>query len=54
MNTTDQAKATGSGVKLPYSAPTLRVYGDVRTITAVKGGNRNDSGKPKTWSVTGP
>jgi len=54
MNTTDQAKATGSGVKLPYSAPTLRVYGDLRTITAAKGGNRHEAGRPKTFSTAAP
>jgi len=54
MNTTDQAKTTGTGGKLPYTAPALRVYGDLRTITAAKGGNRNETGKPKTFSTSTP
>ena len=40
-----------SGKKQPYSRPTLTVYGDLCTITAAKGGNRDDSGRPKTWNA---
>lgn len=43
-----------SGKKQPYSRPTLTIHGDLRTITAAKGGNRDDSGQPKTWSNTMP
>jgi hypothetical protein len=46
--------ATAPGGKQPYSPPTLTVYGDLRVITAAKTGNRDDSGKPKTWNVGMP
>jgi hypothetical protein len=36
--------------RLPYSAPTLIVHGDLRTITAAKGSNRDEAGQPKTFS----
>lgn len=40
--------------KRPYRAPTLKVHGDFRKLTTVKGGTSNDgSGKPKTKS-SGP
>jgi hypothetical protein len=42
------------GQKLPYSAPKLTEYGDLRTITAAKGGTRTDGGNPKTWSTAAP
>jgi len=55
MKSTETATSTGSGQKLPYSAPTLTIHGDLRTITAAKGGNRSDAaGKPKTFSNTQP
>jgi hypothetical protein len=35
--------------KKPYRAPTLKVHGDFRKLTASKGGASNDGGaKPKT------
>jgi len=55
MKSTETATSTASGQKLPYSAPTLTIHGDLRTITAAKGGNRSDAaGKPKTFSNTQP
>ena len=48
------ANSGDDGQKLPYSAPQLTVYGDLRTITAAKGGSKTDSGNPKTWSPSGP
>ena len=43
-----------ASAKRPYRAPTLKVHGDFRKLTAVKGGAANDgSGKPKTKS-SGP
>ena len=40
--------------KRPYRAPTLKVHGDFRKLTAAKGGSSNDGGgKPKTRS-SGP
>lgn len=36
--------------RLPYSAPTLIVHGDLRTITAAKGSNRDEAGQPKTFN----
>lgn len=40
--------------RLPYSAPTLTIHGDLRTITAAKEGNREEVGQPKTYSSTMP
>ena len=40
--------------RLPYSAPTLTVHGDLRTITAAKGSNRDEAGQPKTFNVSMP
>ena len=40
--------------KLQYRTPKLRMYGDLRTLTMGKGGNRTDSGMPKTRSTGGP
>ena len=38
-----------ASVKRPYRAPTLKVHGDFRKLTAAKGGGANDgAGKPKT------
>jgi hypothetical protein len=43
-----------ASAKRPYRAPTLKVHGDFRKLTAAKGGGANDgSGKPKTKS-SGP
>ena len=41
MKSTETTTSTGTGQKLPYSAPTLTIHGDLRTITAAKGGNRH-------------
>lgn len=34
--------------KRPYREPALKRYGDLRTLTMGKGGNRVDTGAPKT------
>ena len=47
-------QVSGGSVKLPYSPPTLTIHGSLQAITAAKGGNRSDSGNPKTWNVTAP
>jgi len=40
--------------KKPYQKPTLRVHGDVRAITKVKGGTKSDgAGTPKTKAGSG-
>jgi hypothetical protein len=40
--------------KKPYRAPTLKVHGDFRTLTAAKGGVDNDGGgKPRTKASGG-
>jgi hypothetical protein len=40
-----------SSNKLPYSTPKLTIHGNLQTITAAKGGDRNDGGQPKTFNV---
>lgn len=40
--------------KQPYTAPKLTIHGDLRAVTAAKGGDRDDSGQPKTWNVSMP
>ena len=52
MKPTNSAPATNEdgGQKLPYSAPKLTVHGDLRTITAAKGSNRDEAGQPKTFA----
>jgi hypothetical protein len=52
MKQTQNAPATAKsdGQKLPYSAPTLTVHGDLRTITAAKGSNKSEAGQPKTFN----
>ena len=40
--------------KLPYRAPQLRVHGDLKTLTMVKGGSSGDAGKPSTRSSGAP
>ena len=42
-----------TGPKPPYSTPTLTVHGDLRTITGAKGGNRDETGLPKTFNGGG-
>lgn len=38
----------------PYRPPRLSVYGDLRRLTAAKGGTRNDGGgKPKSKTTGG-
>jgi hypothetical protein len=56
MKQTNSAPATkkDDGSKLPYPAPKLTVHGDLRTITAAKGSNRNEAGQPKTFSTSTP
>ncbi len=48
------AASNGSGTRLPYTPPRLTIHGTLQAITAAKGGNRSDSGKPKTWSNGSP
>jgi hypothetical protein len=48
------AATKDDGRKLPYSAPTLTVHGDLRTITAAKGSNRSEAGQPKTFTTATP
>jgi len=39
----------------PYSTPTLKIHGDLKTITMAKGSNKGDGGgKPATRSSGGP
>lgn len=40
--------------KKPYRPPRLTVYGDLRRLTMAKGGNRSDSGAPKTKTTGAP
>lgn len=44
---------TPSRRKKPYRSPRLAVYGDLRRLTAAKGGVKSESGLPKT-KTTGP
>lgn len=45
---------TTSQKKKPYRPPRLVVYGDLRSLTMVKGGTANDGGgKPRT-KLSGP
>jgi hypothetical protein len=53
MKSTETA-TSGTGEKLPYTAPTLTIHGDLRTMTAAKGGNRKESGQPKTFPTSAP
>jgi hypothetical protein len=48
MKSTETA-TSGTGHKLPYTPPTLTIHGDLRTMTAGKGGNRKEAGQPKTF-----
>jgi hypothetical protein len=43
-----------TGRKLPYSTPKLTVHGDLRTLTAAKGSNRDEAGQPKTFTTSMP
>lgn len=56
MKQTNSAPTTkkDDGSKLPYSAPKLTVHGDLRTITAAKGGNKDEAGQPKTFTTGMP
>lgn len=56
MKRTNTAPATkeDSGEKLPYSAPKLTIHGDLRTLTAAKGSNRDEAGQPKTFNSGKP
>jgi asparagine synthase (glutamine-hydrolysing) len=49
MNTPPAPSKDGDA-RLPYSAPKLTIHGDLRTITAAKGSNRDEAGQPKTFS----
>jgi hypothetical protein len=47
-------KATGPRPKKrPYRTPRLRIYGDLKSLTKMKGGNRMDGGNPKTRTAGG-
>lgn len=52
--TTPAVPRTDGDPRLPYSAPTLTVHGDLRTITAAKEGNRDEAGQPKTYTTGMP
>ena len=41
------------GTRKPYSKPKLTVHGDLRLLTATKGGTKVESGKPRTFSGGG-
>jgi hypothetical protein len=46
-------RAIGSGKRV-YRTPRLKVHGDLRELTKLKGGTSNDnSGKPKTYQSGG-
>lgn len=45
---------TPSQTKKPYRSPRLAVYGDLRRLTAAKGGTRSDAGLPKTKTTGSP
>ena len=51
---TTPAPNEDNGRKLPYTTPKLTVHGDLRAITAVKGGNRDEAGQPKTFTSGKP
>jgi hypothetical protein len=53
MNTTPAPSKDGDA-RLPYSAPKLTIHGDLRTITAAKGSNRDEAGQPKTFNAGMP
>lgn len=40
--------------KRPYRAPTLKTFGNLKTLTQGKGGARNDGSAPKTRVGGGP
>lgn len=42
-------RKTTTGKRKPYRPPRITVYGDLRRVTQVKGGNKADgAGKPAT------
>jgi hypothetical protein len=53
MQRESDTKQRETGKKRPYSKPKLTVHGDLRVITAFKGSNRQESGRPRTWSSGG-
>jgi hypothetical protein len=53
MNTPPAPRKDGDA-RLPYSAPKLTIHGDLRTITAAKGSNRDEAGQPKTFNAGMP
>jgi len=47
-------KRTKAPPKRPYATPRLKVHGNLRDLTQVKGGNRSDGGrKPRTRASGG-
>ena len=49
MTTPNRKAAPDVAGKRPYARPVLRVHGDLKTMTQVKRGRRNDGGgKPRT------
>ncbi len=49
MTTPNRKAVPETTGKRPYARPVLRVHGDLKTMTQVKGGRRNDGGgKPRT------
>ena len=47
---TTKKEASPRPKKRPYRAPKLVVHGDLRTLTAAKGADKADGGKPATRS----
>lgn len=37
-----------------YAKPTLTMHGDLRVITATKGSNRRETGRPRTFNSGQP
>jgi hypothetical protein len=53
MQRESDTKQRETGKKRPYSKPRLTVHGDLRVITAAKGGTKQEAGRPRTF-VGGP
>jgi len=49
-----EAKPDTDERKPGYVRPKLKIYGDLRTLTAAKGGAKVEAGQPKTFSPSGP
>jgi hypothetical protein len=51
---TAKKTATARPKRRPYRSPKLAVHGDLRTLTATKGSNKADGGKPATRNAGSP